>query len=457
MDAFGTNGTTPFFRDRRSGIAALAITALFLLVNARWIWLYRRGQLVDVDEAAYFCTAIIDSLYWAEYGLRGWVFAVWSPSIEAPLTTAFTSLLYVFFGLGATIGFATPLIAGSGCVAGAYALGRSLGTPRVGVIAAALTATCPVIVNYSRAFAFATPAAVMTTWALVAFVKAQRFRARGWTYAFGIGLGLMPLARTMTLAFIPGFAAAALVALMVDPQDRARRFANLAISLLLGAIVFLSWYAKNGLLVLQYLVDFGYGTHQNVYLQENSLANYSRILDSAKNFLEFLYIPHVLYIALGAIAAVLLFVGLAAQEGIPAAARRLLRSPAFGVALVLVEGAAVLSSTGNKGTGFLAPLVPAMMALGAAAICRLGDGRAQRAAHGALDCRCSICARRSRTPGASICRFSARPSWRRAARGFTFIKRPPDWGAGPARSSSMIPMSRRGAISAPKRRTSWIA
>ena len=384
MNALGTNIAHPVFGDRRSRIGALVIIALFLVVNARWIWLYRRGQLVDVDEAAYFSTAIIDYVYGSEYGLRGWIFAVWSPSIEAPLTTAFTSLLYAFFGLGATIGFATPLIAGTVCVAGAYALGRSLGSPRAGVIAAALTATCPVIVNYSRAFAFATPAALFTTLTLVAFVKSRRFQARGWTYAFGICLGLMPLARTMTLAFIPGLAAAALLALMVDSDDRPRRIGNLAISLLLGAIVFLSWYVKNGLLVLEYLVDFGYGSHQNVYLQENSLANYSKLLDSAKNFLEFLYLPHVLYIMAGAFAGVFLFARLAVREGFRAAAGRSVRSPAVGVALFLAAGVVVLSSTGNKGTGFIAPLVPGLMALGATAICRLGEGRAARLAHGAL-------------------------------------------------------------------------
>jgi hypothetical protein len=104
------------------GLALLALLLLFFLINARWIWIYRHGQSLDIDEAGYLTIALVDYYALVREGVVGWLAAVGAPSIQAPLMTALSSLLFYFTGPHVIVGFAMPLLAGAGCILATYFL-----------------------------------------------------------------------------------------------------------------------------------------------------------------------------------------------------------------------------------------------------------------------------------------------------------------------------------------------
>ena len=79
---------------RTYDVPLAALTSLFVLIGARWIWLYRRGQLLDIDEAGYFLIALLDYHTLVQGGIAGWFSAVFGASVHGPLTTALASLLF---------------------------------------------------------------------------------------------------------------------------------------------------------------------------------------------------------------------------------------------------------------------------------------------------------------------------------------------------------------------------
>ena len=364
--------------------ALIALVLLFLAVNARWIWIYRHGLALDIDEAGYLSYSIIDYLGLHYGGIPGWIAAIETPSIQAPLTMALSSLLYMVAGPHVILGFAVPLAAGAACIAAAYALGRSVGTHRVALVAAVLTASCPVIVNYSRSYQFSMPATFVTTMALIAILRSQRFRSIGWTLAFGVCLGLMPLARTMTLAFIPGLVAAAFVTVMVDPVKRLQRILMLGGALVVAVLVGATWLGPNGLRVAQYLLNFGYGAQALEYGPQSSKLGFDAWLAMAQAFNREIYLPHFLVMLLGALTLLGVTLRAVARHGIGQTTRRTLHSAVVPVAIFAAEAIVVLTTTSNKGSGFFAPVVPALMTLTAWALGRLGGSYPGRAAVSAI-------------------------------------------------------------------------
>jgi predicted membrane-bound mannosyltransferase len=164
------------------GFALLALLLLFVLINARWIWVYRHGQPLDIDEAGYLAIALVDYYALVREGVVGWLAAVWAPNIQAPLTTGLSSLLFYFTGPHIIVGFAVPLLAGTGCILATYFLGKSMGSRQIGLAASILVASCPVIPNFSRSFHFSLPATLAVTVALLALVKSNRFERIGWAW-----------------------------------------------------------------------------------------------------------------------------------------------------------------------------------------------------------------------------------------------------------------------------------
>jgi hypothetical protein len=353
----------------------LAIVLLFIGIGARWIWLYRHGLTLDIDEAGYLCLAVVDYNGLLYGGLHGWIAAIDMPSIQAPLTTALASLVFALVGPHVIAGFIVPLAAGAGCILAASMMGRVLGTRRVGLMAAVLTASCPVIIIYARAFQFAMPAALVTTLALVAILRSARFARVSWAAAFGLCLGLMPLARTMTIAFVPGLVAAAFIVVIVDPLHRIRRLGVLLGSLVLAGSVSATWLWPNGRLVTHYLLSYGYGGHARNYGPHTSKLGFDAWRAMLQDFGSSLYLPHLLMIILGFLGLLAITVRSAAADGAAQTARRILQSPALPVVIVAAEAVLVLTTSNNKGTGFFAPIVPSLLALTAWSLWRLSTSR----------------------------------------------------------------------------------
>ena len=111
-----------------------------------------------------------------------------------------------------------------------YGIAERLAGPRLGALAALVTLTLPGTFAFSREYIFALPVAALLACAVYALLRSDGLRLRRWALACGFALGLMLLARTMTIAYMPGVAVAAtLVILMRGPGDLPRRFLNLAL------------------------------------------------------------------------------------------------------------------------------------------------------------------------------------------------------------------------------------
>jgi 4-amino-4-deoxy-L-arabinose transferase-like glycosyltransferase len=349
-------------------LACLVI--FFLAVSARWIWLYRHAQSLDIDEAGYFTIALGDYYGLQTDGWLGWLRAVEAPSIQAPLTTAFASLIFWLVGPHPVAGFAVPALAGAITIVATYFLARHTMPPSAALTAAALVASCPIIVNYSRSFHFAMPATAIMTLALLFLILSERLSRFGWTSLFGVCLGLLPLARTMTIAFLPGLLLAALIQAVVDKAGRARRLALLGWAILSAAVTASSWMLMNASYVFHYLFTFGYGKRA----AELGSGIYTWTY-TVPYLVSNLYVPHALLLSAGMIAAPFIIARYYRQYGRVVLTRAVASSPVFPLLVCIAQALGVLTSSQNKGSAFAAPIVPAMIILALWGLVRLSPRR----------------------------------------------------------------------------------
>ena len=101
----------------------------FVAIGAVWLWRFRRGQPLDIDEAGYLAIAVNDYRGLTDGGPGGLWDAVMGPSIQAPLMTALTAPVFLVTGPGVLPGLLVPLAFGGVLLVAAYALGREVGGP----------------------------------------------------------------------------------------------------------------------------------------------------------------------------------------------------------------------------------------------------------------------------------------------------------------------------------------
>jgi Dolichyl-phosphate-mannose-protein mannosyltransferase len=333
-------------------VAASISFVAYLVIQVRWIFEYRRG-LFDIDESGYLWMAFQHYHALHAGGFGAWVRSVFEPSVTSPLTPGVASLLFAVLGPDPVIGFLAPVLFGAIAVMATYLLGKQAGGQRVGLASAALLATTPLIVRFSRSFQFSIPATAITALALLSLLKSDRAGRWPWVIAFGVFVGLMPLARSMTIGFIPGIGAAALVYVFFE-QDRFARIGRLLTAGVVAALTSLTWLWKSGPLVWWYLYDFGYGSRVAEYARSSTWLGSAR--DLRDQLLYQLFLPHVLVILVGFIAGIALSAKAIGARHFVAT----LRSPVAPMAVFSLLCLIVLWSTQNQGSAFVAPALPAL-------------------------------------------------------------------------------------------------
>lgn len=356
-------------------ILMFGLIVAYVFINVRWIWLYRHAQPLDIDESGYLIIALLDHRELIAGGVTEWVHSVLAPGIQAPLTTALASLLFAITGPHVVAGFAVPVVAGVLTIAASYSLARRLLPPMVAFTAAALVAFCPVILNYARSFHFALPATAVMTIALLCIVRSDRFSKIGWAVLFGISLGLMPLARTMTIAFVPGLVVGAIIYAVMGQGDRMRRISILAGALVVALATAASWLWFNGVYVFAYLFNFGYGSKAAEYGAKASLFGWTAWTDTARDLLGYIYLPHALVVVAGGVALCVLLWRTTRRYGVVGVFNRAVASPLLPIVACIGEVLVALTSSQNKGTAFIAPIVPAILILSVVLIHRARGGR----------------------------------------------------------------------------------
>jgi Dolichyl-phosphate-mannose-protein mannosyltransferase len=348
------------------GLAALLLAA----VNLWWVATHRRDYPFDIDEAGYTTWALLEYFALQSEGLGGWWDAVLDQAPHAPLLPALTSLTFlvkgsVLGGFAVLSGFLVLL------ALAVYAVGERLAGPRLGALAALLAASAPGAFDFSREYIFALPAAALLASAVYCLLRSEGLRMRRWAIACGAALGLMLLARSMTIAFVPGVLAAGAVALAARREgDLGGRALNLGLLVLTGVVVAATWYAPNLGTVVDYLTNYGYGAQSQNYGSAGSALSWERLRGPFVQILrQDLFLPLAALLLAGLVA-----VAIAAVRRVSrapdrrAALMRIAASDALAVGIVLVAGYAALATSRNGGFGFTLPLATLMPALAVVAL-----------------------------------------------------------------------------------------
>ncbi|HKB51483.1 MAG TPA: hypothetical protein VKC63_08640 [Solirubrobacterales bacterium] len=345
---------------------------MLVAIDIWWFETYRNGFPLDVDEAGYTTIGLIDYLGLKGGGLHGWWEAIQTQTPNAPLTPALQSLL-AFVKPGVLDGFA--VLTGFVVVLAfaIYGIGTRLAGPRLGALVALVTAAAPGTFIYAREYVFALPAAALLACAVFALLQSDGLRRRRLAIACGAALGLMLLARTMTVAFVPGVLAAAVLTLGLRQQgksDLLQRLLNLGLLVLTGFAVAATWYWRNLQSVIDYLTSYGYGDQAKFYGAEHSLLSWARFQTvSERMIFDDLLVPLAVLVFAGLVTIGVVAVRrLLDGEDRRAELERLAASDAFGVFVVFAVGYAALMSSQNGGDGFTFPLAVLLLPLAVVAL-----------------------------------------------------------------------------------------
>lgn len=341
-----------------AGIAAIAAMDLW------WVATYRHNQPLTIDEAGYIAFAVMDHLALHGGGLHALWETVNSQAPYAPLLPFITSLAYVLKtgvleAFCVLIGFLV-LLAFAG-----YGIGERLAGPRFGALSALVVATLPGTFLFTREYVFALPAAALLSCAVYALLRSDGLRSQRWAIACGIALGLMLLARTMTIAFVPTLFIAATVSIVVRAKYAAhptgqlgRRFLHLGSMALVAFAVAAPWYIRNFKAVWDYLTSYGYGAQSAYYGPNHSLLSWDRWRDVASRIVfTDLLVPLAVLVLVALIAATTVAIRRLVQaEDRRSATIELLGSDAFTVAIIVIGCYLALTSSRNGGEGFTIPV-----------------------------------------------------------------------------------------------------
>lgn len=216
-----------------------ALFAFLVTVTLVWVSIDRRPPMWDHAnhlERALTCNAIL-----ADPGRDRVREIMAMSSFYPPVVPCVAGALYLVFPPTPLTSQAVMLgFLGVGLLA-SFVLGRTLFDSATGFLAALIFGTAPFVVFSTTNFQLDLPLAAMVVLAILGLVKSQGFSSWRWSWASGLILAAGLLTKPPFAVYVlPALFLIALVAFRGG--DRARRFANLAVVLLLTAVLALPWY-----------------------------------------------------------------------------------------------------------------------------------------------------------------------------------------------------------------------
>lgn len=358
----------------RVPIALGVLVAGCVLLHLYWVSRFRWGFPTEWDESGYIAIAVRDTQALQDGGPISLLRMVEGQPVQAPLVPLLTVPFHLLFGTGVDQSLLLVPIFGAALLVATYGIARRLMPPPWALLAVAVVAAAPVVTDYTRLYHFSVPAAALMTGAVWALLRSDLLRVRRFAVAAGVLVGLMVLARTMTLSYLPGIALAAAAQLIAPGPDRRRRAVNLGLGALAAVVVAASWYAHNWRGVYDWLVGIGYGAESDRFGDEGSILSPAAWTSELETLLEELYLPLALALglALATAGAFALALARAGGRGGWGTRRKWLASPGLPLALIVLGGyLALISSRDNEGTAFGLPLLPLLVVLTVGATARL--------------------------------------------------------------------------------------
>jgi 4-amino-4-deoxy-L-arabinose transferase-like glycosyltransferase len=355
-------------------ILLVALVLALVLADVVWLSADRHGGAMDIDEAGYLSMSVNDYHALRQGGLEGLVRTADAQPTQAPLVPGLTAFVYLVRGRPTFLGaFAVQLLAYVIVILATYSIGSLIANRWVGLVSALATASLPIMVHYIHEYSFAVPAAAAVSVAIWAALRADWMRLRRFTVVWGVALGAMLIARTMTIAFLPAFGLMAVLQVAASPQ-RKRSLTGVACGLAAAVVVAGPWYLAQGRSVWQYLTSFGYGAASSQYGTRSLLSPASWLVPARGNLNEYVWLPLAVVLAAGGVALMTALVRMLLRRRLPSA-RTVIGSPWFYLGVVVAEGLLALQSSRNGGSAFPAPILPAMVVLAVAGLARTGVRR----------------------------------------------------------------------------------
>jgi len=125
-----------------------------------------------------------------------------------------------------------------------YRLGTHLYSPEIGLLAAVMVTSFPIITNQSRIFMLDIPTTAMTAWAMYGLLRTETFQRLNASILFGLVAGLATLTKWSYLFFI-FLPLIYLVVQALRSEDRLKRGRNIMVAFTIWGVVALPWFIEH--------------------------------------------------------------------------------------------------------------------------------------------------------------------------------------------------------------------
>ncbi len=339
-------------------ILVVALITAFVVSRAAWIYRYRVGQPLDIDEAGYLAMAMTDFNGLTSDGIVGLVKVANNLGFQAPLSSVLAALFFVVTGPKTTAGLLVPLGLGALTLIATWLWARTAANKYIALVATALVCATPIFFDYSVSFNFAITATCAFTLAMMAYTFSTKLESLPWSLAFGLFVGMIPLARTMALAFIPGLIIAVAIQVLASRDQKAKRILHALCAAVAAILVAATWYWTNWRGVVEYLTSFGYGNRSVEFGPKQTPLSPEMWLGVVRYVIDSVYLPMAILMLVTGVLAIAFALGLLRNRGARYGIRRIAQSQLFPAACVVLFGLMALATSSNRGSGFLLPLIP---------------------------------------------------------------------------------------------------
>jgi 4-amino-4-deoxy-L-arabinose transferase-like glycosyltransferase len=344
-----------------AGLLVAGIICLTVALDVFWLARFRRGYVTEWDESGYlqFSLSNFDALH--DQGVWTFIKTVAGRGTFGPLVPLVTSLAYPAVTRGVFGSLLVLPLFFAGLVTATFGLARRVVSDSWAALAALCVAAIPAMTDYTRLYHFAIPATACMTAALWALLRSDGFRRPAWAAAFGLFVACTLLSRTMTVAYVPGLAAAAGVQfLQAGPPGGRVRIRNLALAAATCLLVAGPWYLRNRNSIYDYLVGRGYGEGATRFGRRHPISSWAYWTKELRIDLSYLQLSLAAAFLIAFVCALAFLVMRSPRWRVPRSARSV---ALLTLVVVVLEGYLALTSSRDEGTAFSLPWLPTLVVL----------------------------------------------------------------------------------------------